>query len=92
MNQNTDSIAFHKRAGLKDLPFEKAIHVDRLLTAIGSHADSGTSHTIATLADRLSEGALAKVLESVNARRGGRVVNRAGYVVRALQSELREVA
>jgi hypothetical protein len=67
------------------LPFEKEQHVEHLLAAIGTHADDGTPGVIRAYARRLPEGALAKVLESIQQQNPD---DRAAYVVAALKDEL----
>lgn len=66
------------------LPFEKDLLVTRLLSWIGGDADEGTPTVIRRLALGLSEGQLAKVLESA---RAASPRDRAAYVVAALTSE-----
>lgn len=75
----------HYDAGLP-LDITKEIHVARMMAFIGTDADEGTRGVIVSIARKLPEGPLAKVVESLGAAK----VNgsRAGYCVGALKSEL----
>jgi hypothetical protein len=66
------------------LPVENERLVLELLAAIGDDADEGTPAVVRSIAAKLPEGAIAKVLESV---RSSRKRNRAEYAVAALQGE-----
>lgn len=75
-------------AGLSSLPAEKEPHVHKLMREIGAHADQGTEFVVRSLAKRLPESSLAKVVESL---RANQPVDRARYAVGALQSEFSEL-
>jgi hypothetical protein len=73
-----------KTTGAAGLPFQNERLVVELLAAIGDDADEGTPAVVRSIAAKLPEGAIAKVIESV---RSSRKRNRAEYAVKALQGE-----
>lgn len=71
------------------LPITNEHLTAKLLAAIGSDADDKTPQVIRALTKRLPDGAIAKVLESIETTKPK---NRAAYAVGALRSEFAELA